>query len=636
MKNKIKLKISLLIIFLPFIITMISPIIINALDSDEGINNYYIDLTVQENGDILVKELFDLNGQYNGYERIINYRNLYASDFDGSLDSFNGSSIYNGDDIELITVKGIEIDDNFNYDYLFKDGDTFEETSYATNGSYGDYIVSNKTNGYAYRIYNPSSSNKAFYIEYVIKNMAVVHNDIAEVGINIFTEEQLEYIKNLEMHIHIPNNQTELRSWGHGPLWGNIENISKNEIKVTISKLEANTPFDVRFVFDKDVVKNSFKYTSVDGLDKIIEVETERANEANKERQRQKIIKFVVLASNTLWYLGLLIILIYTYFKYDKEYKGIFQNDYYRDFPNDYSPEVVGYLMNQKIGSNEISASILNLIYKKVIDFEKLDKNDFKLILNNIPENLTESEKKLLNFIFVKSDPQIGDTMMLSQLKKKASSSYSSFLEKYNSWKILAESESKSHNFYENTIAPRVFSVLYLFIGAFLSLFVVNYNSIIFIANIIIFIFCFIYFVTYKKRTKQGNEDYLKWKALKKFMKDFGDLDSKQLPEIALWEKYLVYAVVLGCAKELSKTMELKLKDMNLDDPTMINNMHDFDRIHYISSFNRSLTNSINTSMTNAYSARTAASSSSSGGGFGGGFSGGGGSFGGGGGGGRF
>lgn len=631
--KKNKILIYLLVIFMPLIITLVSPVVISA---KEGIDNYYIDLTVQDNGDILVKELFDLNGEYNGYERIINYRNLYASDFDGSLDSFNGSSIYNGDDIELIAIKGIAVDDDINYDYLFNEGDIFEEKNYATNGSYGNYIISNKTNGYAYRIYNPSSSNKAFYIEYVIKNMAVVHNDIAEVGINIFTEEQLEYIKNLEMHIHIPNNQTELRSWGHGPLWGNIENVSKNEIKVTINDLEANTPFDVRFVFDKDVVQNSTKYTSVDGLDKIIEVETERAEEANKERQRQKIIKFVVLASNTLWYLGLVIILIYTYFKYDKEYKGLFQNDYYRDFPNDYGPEVVGYLMNKKIGSNELSASILNLIYKKVIDFEKLDKKDFNLILNNIPENLTESEKKLLNFVFVKSDPQVGDTMMLSQLKKKASSSYSSFLRKYDSWKIFAEGESKSHNFYENTTTPRVLGVMYLFIGGFLSMFVINYNPILFIANIIIFTSCLIYFLSYNKRTKQGNEDYLKWKALKKFMKDFGDLDSKQLPEIALWEKYLVYAVVLGCAKELSKTMELKIKEMNLDDTSMVSTMYDFNRINYITSFNRSLTRSINSSMSNAYSARTAASSSSSGGGFGGGFSGGGGSFGGGGGGGRF
>lgn len=630
-KNKILT--YLLLIFMPLIITLFSPVVVSA---EEGINDYYIDLTVQDNGDVLVKELFDLNGEYNGYERIINYRNLHTSDFDGSLDSFNGSSIYNGDDIELIAIKGIEVDDDFNYDDIFNEGDNFQETDYATTGSYGNYIVSSRTNGYTYKIYNPSSTNKAFYIEYVIKNMAVVHNDVAEVGINIFTEEQLEYIKNLEMHIHIPDNQTELRAWGHGPLWGNTENLSKNEVKVTINDLEANTPFDVRFVFDKEVVKNSTKYTSVDGLDKIVEVETEKAEEANRQRQIHKTIKLVVIASNILWYLGLIIILMYTYFKYDKEYKGLFQNDYYRDFPNDYGPEVVGYLMNKKIGSNELSASILNLIYKKVIDFEKLDKKDFKLILNNIPDTLTDGEKKLLNFVFVKSDLQVGDTMLLSQLKKKASSSYSSFLSKYESWKLFAESESKTHNFYENSTAPKVLAILYLFIGGFISTFVINYNPILFIANFFIFISCLIYFISYKKRTKQGNEDYLKWKALKKFMKDFGDLDSKQLPEIALWEKYLVYAVVLGCAKELSKTMELKIKDMNLDDPNMVNTMHDFDRINYITSFNRSLTRSINSSMSNAYSARTAASSSSSSGGFGGGFSGGGGSFGGGGGGGRF
>ena len=36
-----------------------------------GIENYYIDATIEENGDILVQEYFELNGEYNGYERII-------------------------------------------------------------------------------------------------------------------------------------------------------------------------------------------------------------------------------------------------------------------------------------------------------------------------------------------------------------------------------------------------------------------------------------------------------------------------------------------------------------------------------------------------------------------------------------
>ena len=72
--------------------------------------------------------------------------------------------------------------------------------------------------------------------------------------------------------------------------------------------------------------------------------------------------------------------------KYDKEYKSEFNGDYYRDFPANYGPEVLGYLINKKITPNELSASILNLINKKVINVEKIDgkKEDYLFIKNNI------------------------------------------------------------------------------------------------------------------------------------------------------------------------------------------------------------------------------------------------------------
>ena len=138
-----------------------------------------------------------------------------------------------------------------------------------------------------------------------------------------------------------------------------------------------------------------------------------------------------------------------------------------------------------------------------------------------------------------------------------------------------------------------------------------------------------------KKKTVKGNEHYRKWKGLKYFMEDFGTMDKKELPEIALWEKYLVYAVSLGCADKLAKTMEIRVAE--LTDADMLTMVYDVHMMRDIMIFNHIISSSINSAINNAYSAQSIANSSnSSGGGFGGGFSGGGGSFGGGSGGGRF
>ena len=57
-------------------------------------------------------------------------------------------------------------------------------------------------------------------------------------------------------------------------------------------------------------------------------------------------------------------------------------------------------------------------------------------------------------------------------------------------------------------------------------------------------------------------------KGMKKFLSDFGRFDEKELPEIILWEKYLVYAAAFGIAAKVEKAMQLKIKEFNLNQNT--------------------------------------------------------------------
>ena len=99
-------------------------------------------------------------------------------------------------------------------------------------------------------------------------------------------------ILNYEAHIHIPNNQTELRAWAHGPLNGNIELIGKDELKITVSNIFPNTAFDTRFVFDLNVVPGSMKTSNMNALSMILNIEEQKALEANQ--QREKMVQFQI------------------------------------------------------------------------------------------------------------------------------------------------------------------------------------------------------------------------------------------------------------------------------------------------------------------------------------------------------
>lgn len=602
----------------------------------EGIDNYYIDATVLQNGDVNVKELFILNGEYNGYERILNYKNSNSVVFSGKESDLNGSSIYDGDSIEINEVKGIDIDGKIDFSYLKKDGNLFEKSLVPLNsGIYGKYFETVTNDGIKIKIYNPSSYNNAFYIDYTIKNMAVLHNDVAELGFNIFSDQQTEFINLLEMFVHLPNNKNELRAWGHGPLTGTTENVDKENVKLTINNIESNTALDIRTVFDKEVIVESNKKTNMEALSKIVNLETIKADEANKLREQARknmLIRIVItLIVDTLILFVSIYLVFKIYKKYDKEYTSEFKMTYFRDIPSHIAPTSLGYLLNHNIGNDDLSASILKLINENVISCE--DKKTLNLVTKY---NLSVIDTQLVNWIF--NDKE---TVTFDELKKKAKNNYNSFLSGYSLWHGACEKEAISQNYYENN-SGKITGIMFCSIGLIISILfsILNYGNVLFpftfLFSIAEFIFI-VYFSTIRKRTKDANEEYRKWLALKKFMIDFGNFSEKELPEIHLWNEYLVYAVSLGCSNKLAESMKLKLLEMNEIDTTVNQNLDIIFNNLYISNFiNNQMNSFVSMAKYSKNQAEIASSSNSSGGGFGGGFSSGGGSFGGGGGGGRF
>lgn len=232
----------------------------------------------------------------------------------------------------------------------------------------------------------------------------------------------------------------------------------------------------------------------------------------------------------------------------------------------------------------------------------------------------------------------------LEEIKKRAKMNYNSFINDFTKWKAITLQAGENETFYEKHTSKKILCILYSVLGILLvfTLGFKKYESSL-ILSLIVFLFAsvsIIYFVISKKRTIKGNEDYNKWMGLKKFLKDFSNMDKRELPEVTLWEKYLVYALPLGCASRLAKDMEIRIKEF---DSTMISDMPDFDYFKRTLLINNIIDSAVKSSISSAYAEKSrqemsnvASSSSSSGSGFGGGFSSGGGFGGGGGGGGRF
>ena len=637
-----------LFLFSFFIFPLLSFAVSNV---DYDVTNYYIKANILSNGDLKVKELIVLKGSFNGYERTINYRNSALNDY-GDID-FEHSAIYNSDGIKDVKVSAKYLKNASYSDIDDTDFESFEEVSSAYSGDKRKYTLFEGYDGNTYRMYYESNRNTVgFLIEYTLDNAVVMHNDVAELYWQIFTAspDNDEY-DNLEVRVYLPGEDDDdtFRYWAHGPLSGEIHEINgvadyKGAV-ATIDTLEKDEDLDIRMTFDKSLITDSYEldHTNVDALDKILEVEEARAEEANRQRERlKKIYNFYKIGSKVITCLIAAAYLLIKFILLRKP-RVDFEADYYREFIEDYNVEVIDYLFKKNLTPNALSAAIMNLIYRKKVIAEELvdpkakkesSKKDYTFTLVD-REDLNESDLKLVEFLF----DRVGDgsTFTTKGLKKYASSlsTGSKFNNSYTTWSKSVINVGKKQSFFKSKSAAYaiaipllIISILFQFTG---TGFGVNYPLLYFVA-----LFGIILIVSTAKAKAYNEKGALhlkKWTAFRNFLKDFGDFEPKELPEVKLWERYLVYATIFGLAKKLQKDMNVKIKEF--DDSIQSTYSDTFTQLYLYDSIRNSFSTAVaDGKRAYAASRANAYSSSSSGGGFGGGFSSGGG-FGGGGGGGH-
>lgn len=636
-------------VILGLFIFLISPFIVNAEDIEVKVKDFLIDAYVLKNGDLQVKELIVAKGNYNWYERDIVYKNTKLRD--NSI-SFDNNSIYNAKDISDVTIKAKNVSkvtfDTFN-DTSFN---VFDKTSYGVNGDIAKYTESIIDGGKRYRTYYKTTNNTtAFLLEYTIKDAVVLHNDVAELYWTFVPDGFEEDLHNIQIRVHLPNedNSNNFRVWAHGNLSGEVNFINKNSVLASIEDVFRGESVDIRMTFDKSLVDETqvLKKSNVVALDEIIKVETERANVANNLREQLTLKRNIVIYGTIIIYISILVLSIFIYFKYGKSPKSGYYSKYNREFIDDYNVEVIDYLMKKQITPNAMSASIMNLIYKKNLSVEEIPnddkKNDYEFTLENM-DNLNESENILVSFLF----DRVGKSRVNQENKKcfstidlkkyaNGTKTCTTFINSYTKWKNNVIELGKKEKFYERSNVPMIFGFIILIATIVIFGMDILNDVAFFPAYLLLFfaIFFLIYTILVDKKTIKGSEHYDKWKAFKNFLDDFGSFELKELPEIVLWERYLVYATIFGLAKKVQKNMNVRISEMNIDAMG-----YDYYPSYVYINLGNSINSSINSAISSAYSRQSANyanthSSSSSGGGFGGGFSSGGG-FGGGGGGGRF
>jgi uncharacterized membrane protein len=517
-------------------------------------------------------------------------------------------------------------------------------TVYSWNGEVGTYAYLEAPDVVTVQLnFDVTDATARFTVEYVAKGAAKRWSDTAELYWQFIGAETAVESEDVSVIVRLPDGVTrdQVKAWAHGPLWGTVTIQPDASVTMEVDPLPANTFVEGRVLFPAAALDTA-SVNSAPRLDEVLAEEQRWADEANRDRlwARAQIIFWTVLGVG--FPLAATVLVLVLYLRYGREPKTQFRAQYLRDIPQPpLPPALAAFIWRMgSVGSDDVSATLLDLVHRKVIDLEQVvvtkdglfrnsEKVTYKLTLHDERlGELLDYERQLCKFLFHQMAD--GNELVLSELKGIAKSHRTSFAKGFQTWKSKVEKEGKKRGYLDSKADRMAFIASTL---AFVAMVAAGAAAVFggnwwFFIGIPVGILLVFVARTVKRRSQEAAELHAQYAALERYLKDFGRLDEKPPDAIVLWEQFLVYAVVFGIADRVTKAMTVKVPQV-VDDPAF--------RTSYILWWGMpghagglSAFNEIHQSFSQAVS--VAKSSSSSGSGGGGGFSGGGGGGGGGGG----
>lgn len=324
-------------------------------------------------------------------------------------------------------------------------------------------------------------------------------------------------------------------------------------------------------------------------------------------------------------------------------YKPTMQVDYFRDIPSNLDPAfaaTLAFCKHKKIKdyTNIYSAILLSLIRKKYIEINKIDENrdwepkNTNIIIKyqptpeifikpditipiiedeittntdtqeNIPnlEPLTKTEEAYFNLI-IKYSKGFGYISMKS-FQDKVSSDYlntDNFVRSIENAPITigvndkyfqkADYDEPRRKLKNKSTWYIICGILILTAGNFISCqtrldFAFGGFTLLGITYLFGAFICRYLSKKYILLSQFGEDEYVKWYGLYKFLNSETLMKERSVIELPLWEQYLVYATAFGISEKVITALKIRCPDVDIASSNMLNNSTYFRSTHFHSS----------------------------------------------------
>lgn len=437
----------------------------------------------------------------------------------------------------------------------------------------GMYTVSVSDELYKIKLYSPMRNEKRYFgFRYVLPRGVTVYEDIAQFNRKMVGRGWQNSIRDVSVKVILPKeaDKDKIHAFGHGPLTGNIEILNGREIFFTLKNYRPREFVETNILFPKEIVSkiNPSYVKKTKGYDSIMAMEGKLAEESNRERDRAvrgMILGRVVFFGGVAWWLFLM---VFIYLKNGKKYKVINPyGEYFRELPDDYTPAVAGTLVSRKMypAPTHLFATVMDLVRKDYLEMEEINevnskgKNIKKTILKKVREVTSElKDYERLVFKWYINELGDGEKVVLEDVEKYVSKNLTNakkFNANFEKWKTLVYTDMLSKGLKQDkrnklAVAFGVITGILLFIGGMVL--IVIFQDPKFMLFNFLGIPLIVFSAAVNRPSKEKEEAYSRWKAFKKFLVDYSNLEEAKLASIHLWEHYFVYAIALGVAEKVA------------------------------------------------------------------------------------
>ncbi|MDJ1650009.1 MULTISPECIES: DUF2207 domain-containing protein [Gordonibacter] len=439
-----------------------------------------------------------------------------------------------------------------------------------------------------YAFFNVSDERLMIELDYTVINGVQAYEDVGEVYWKYIGSQWEEDSDNVTMTLALPVPQgvevvpgDNVLAWGHGPLDGTVTINSDGTVTYHNPHVNAGQYAEARVLFPVSWLTNLSPEAlkAHQGVARLEQAKTEEqawADQANRERTNALLLLIgcgvvcVLLIAWALW----------SYFRYGREHKPDFTDEYWRDVPAPgVHPAVIGRLWRwNRESQNDFTATLMHLShigalridrgsYQEPKAFGRLEtvEDYYFTRVPAVADAVTDPiDRATLDLLF---DVIAGgtDSLWFGSIQKYGKDHPEPFLDAMKGWQGVVEAETNRHDYFEFK-GKRYQGLL---IGLGVAVFIIGLLMVAVLQNFLLLAFtlptaiALIVIGNYMpRRSVEGNNLVAKCKALRNWLRDFSTLDERPPTDVKVWGEFMVYAYIFGIAKQVMSELQTKMPEL--------------------------------------------------------------------------